>query len=640
MHPRYPRLFEPLTLRNVALRNRIVVSGHFAGWWVDHGLPSDRFVRYVEERAKGGVGLFVIGATSPMPGSGWITNTSDAIVPRYQAVADAGHRHGMKVFAQLCHPGFKPLPGTPIIGSAPRAATPFVHGNPLPQQRHIPSIGELETLAQAFGAAAGRAVRGGVDGIELHAHESFLHAQFLTPLWNTRTDHYGGSPENRLRFVVETLQAMRDSAGDVPLGIRVKCHDGEQAGLDHDGFRDIVLRLEATGLVDYVILTGGDGRYHHGPTPRPEAEWLPDVSRIRQSTKLPALYAGRIVTAEQAENAITSGAVDAVCMTKAHICDPHHAAKAESGRENEIRVCTRCLQSCHGAMERMTCVYNPVTSREAEPGWTDLIPTQRKQRITVVGGGPAGCEFARVAAARGHDVMLLERESQLGGQVRIGARSPGREPWLRIAEYYERNLGSVDVRTGIDANPVQILETKPDLVVVATGSTPVRHELPGGPPVFNIPEALDGRLDTAKRVLVHDREGSNRALVTVDRLSSAGVDVVWATVLPEIRHTGDSMLLDEFLHRFRERGVVFAPGVEIAIGKSANQIVLRDIHTADETVLDTIDAVVMAGGQRSVADLAIPLRAAGVAVRVIGDAHLPQTVESAVFQAARLARLT
>jgi len=455
------------------MKNRVVVSGHFAGWWVDRGLPSDRFVDYVAERARGGVGLFVVGATSPMPGSGWMENTSDAIVPRYAALAEAGRREGMRVFAQLCHPGFKPLPGPPVIGAPPRAPSCAIYGQREPAPRHVPSEEELADLVAAFGAAAARAVAGGVDGLELHAHESFLHAQFLTPLWNTRTDQYGGSAENRVRFVVETLQAMRIAIGDLPLGIRIKCHDGEQDGLDRAGFHDIARRLEATGLIDYVIVSGGDGRFHHGPTPRPEAEWVPDAGALKREIQLPVMVAGRVVTVAQAEQAIASGNVDAVCMTKAHICDPHHASKAESGREREIRECTRCLQSCHGAMERMTCVYNPVTSRESEPGWAEWIPAARRQRIVVVGGGPAGCEFARVAAGRGHDVVLLEREAALGGQVRIGARSPGRGPWLRIAEYYERNLDRVDVRLGVDASAGTVMALRPDLVVVATGSVPI-----------------------------------------------------------------------------------------------------------------------------------------------------------------------
>src|SRR5262245_21180691 len=198
-HARFPHLFKPCLLKGVELRNRVAISGHFAGWWVGPGgLPSDAFVAYVEERAKGGVGLFTIGATSPEPGSGWMQNLDDTIIPRYQLLADTGHRHGTKIFAQLCHPGFKPLPGIPIIEPSPSINTPA------PATPHPPvSIERLQELVAAFGAAAGRAAAGGMDGVELHSHESFLHAQMLNPYWNQRTDEYGGSLENRMRFLVE-----------------------------------------------------------------------------------------------------------------------------------------------------------------------------------------------------------------------------------------------------------------------------------------------------------------------------------------------------------------------------------------------------------------------------------------------------
>src|SRR2546421_602253 len=205
-HPQFPHIFRPLELRGVTLRNRIAISGRFAGWWVgERGLPTDAFVAYLEERARGGVGLFVIGATSPETGSGWMENVSDEIIPRYRALVEAGHRHGTAVFAQLCHPGFRPLPGTPIIEDPPGAAAtqPTWRG----AERIVPSVGDLHRLVEAFGKAAGRAARGGVDGLELHSHESFLHAQMLNPLWNTRDDDYGGTLENRMRFMIETLAA-------------------------------------------------------------------------------------------------------------------------------------------------------------------------------------------------------------------------------------------------------------------------------------------------------------------------------------------------------------------------------------------------------------------------------------------------
>ncbi|MCX6366508.1 MAG: FAD-dependent oxidoreductase [Armatimonadetes bacterium] len=625
----FPRLFSPWTVRGVTIKNRVVISGHFAGWWVDGGLPSAAFESYIEERAKGGVGLFVIGATSPMPGSGWMQNVSDEIIPRYAALADAGHRHGMKVFAQLCHPGFHPLPGVPIFGPIPSTPPTGPRGKSAP--RKVPSITELQGLIEAHAAAAGRAAAGNVDGLELHAHESFLHSQMLNPMWNTRTDEYGGFAGGE-RFLRETLIAMRKAIGEsLPLGVRVKLDDMEQRGNTPEVYRGLVQRLEADGLVDYVITTGGDARFHHGPTPRPEGEWLPLAAELRKVTKLPLLHAGRIVTAQQAEDALAAGWLDAVCMTKAHICDPHHAKKAQEGRLDDIRYCTRCLQSCHGAMDRMTCVYNPLTSREAIPGWSELIPAERKKRVVVVGAGPAGMEAALTAHARGHEVIVLERSAAIGGQVLLAASSPLRKPWARIAQYYQRQASKLDVRLSTNATPESILALHPDCVIVATGSKP--NNLPG---TLTVQDVLEGGARYSQRIVIFDNEGTNRALTACDFLLAQGKEVHFVTSLPRIQGTGDSMLLDEFLQHFRKQNVQFYPGFDLV--SIIYGVVLRNVDTAEELVLDDIDLAVVAVGSTPDNSLTDLLRGKVTELYTIGDANIPQTVEAATYQGARIGR--
>lgn len=624
----FPLLFSPWSVRGVTMKNRVVISGHFAGWWVEGGLPSAAFESYIEERAKGGVGLFVIGATSPMPGSGWMQNISDEIIPRYAALTAAGHRHGMKVFAQLCHPGFGPLPGVSIFGPIPSTPATGPRGNSAP--RKVPTLAELQELIAAHSAAARRAAEGGVDGLELHAHESFLHSQMLNPMWNTRADEYGGFAGGE-RFLRETLIAMRQSIGEsLPLGVRVKLDDMEQRGNTPETYRGLVQRLEADGLVDYVITTGGDGRLHHGPTPRPEGEWLPLAAELRKVTTLPLLHAGRIVTAQQAEDALAAGWLDAVCMTKAHICDPHHAKKAFEGRLDDIRYCTRCLQSCHGAMDRMTCVYNPLTSRESMPGWSELIPAAEKKRVVIVGAGPAGMEAALTAHARGHEVIVLERSGQIGGQVLLAAASPLRKPWGRIAEFYQRQASKLDVRLNTSASSESILALQPDCVIVATGSRPVRF-----PETLTVTEALTGAVGSAKRVLIFDREGSNRAITACDFLSAQGKDVVFVTALPALRGTGDMMLLDEFLQHFRRRGVTFHPGYELV---EQCPITLRHTDTAEELELEGIEVIVATIGSTPENALTHSLRGKVAELYTIGDANIAQTVEAATYQGARIGR--
>jgi 2,4-dienoyl-CoA reductase-like NADH-dependent reductase (Old Yellow Enzyme family)/thioredoxin reductase len=634
-HPNFPHLFRPYPLKSVSLRNRVVISAHFAGWWVDpDGLPSEAFAAYIEERARGGVGLFVIGATSVAPGSGWLENVSDAIIPRYRRLADAGHRHGMKVFAQLIHPGFGPLPGPPIISRPPSVDPPAP-----PSPRHLLSLDEIGDLVRAFGAAAGRAAEGGVDGLELHSHESFLHAQFLNPLWNLRTDAYGGSLENRMRFLIETLEAMRSAVGpDMPLGVRLKLDDMEQRGMTAVEYHEAVRRLEGRGLVDYVNVTGGDGPFHHGPMPRPEGEWLPLVKELRAVTSLPLMHAGRIATPEMAERALAEGLLDLVCMTKTHICDPHFTRKVFEGRLDDIRFCTRCLQSCHGKMDRMTCVYNPVTSREAT--WAGLKPASRPKRVLIIGAGPAGMEAAITAAGRGHTVVVFEREQRVGGQVRTGAGSAHRANWVRISEFYERQSrkGFFEVRLGVEATAGAVLAESPDAVIVATGSRPIRMEIAGGPLPWTVHEAISGAADGARRVVVFDREGFNRPLVAADALSSRGVSVEFVTSHSQIAPAVESMMRDEMIDRLSERGVRFHPGEEIDRWDAPGALRLRSVRTGQERTVTDIDGVVAAVGSLSSAELAEELRGRVPELHVIGDAAEPRTVEEATYEGGEIGR--
>ena len=640
-HARFPLLFQPLQIRNVLLPNRIAISGHFAGWWVDRGLPSDAFIAYLEERAKGGVGLFVIGATSPKPGSGWMESVSDAIIPRYRLLVEAGHRHGTPVFAQLCHPGFKPLPGPPIIAGAPSAERiqPGYRG----PDRHILSIGELQDLVQAFGNAARRAAEGGADGLELHSHESFLHAQMLNPLWNTREDEYGGSLENRMRFLRETLAAMRAAIGlDMPLGVRLKADDMAQRGMELGEYREVIRYLEDENLVDYVNLTGGDGRFHHGPSPRPEGEWLSLARDLRSSTRLIIMHAGRIATPEMAEDALREGATDVVCMTKTHIADPHFARKVFENRLDEIRFCTRCLQSCHGKMHDMTCVYNPLTSREAI--WSDMPAALVRKRVVIVGAGPAGMEAALTASQRGHEVIVLEKSGEIGGQIRTAAGSRLRKPFARIAEFYARqaNRGLFSVRLHSEATVESVLQLSPDAVVIATGSVPVRATIPGAEAesrILTVHEVVAGAADSARRAVILDREGFFRPLVAADYLSARGVEVDFVTPLLRVSPTVEGMMLEEMLEHLRERGVRFWPGHEIAEWTEGGPVLLRGVQTGEEQDLPPADVLVGAVGSRPVNELARLLRGRVPELYVIGDANLPQTCEQATYQGARVGRL-
>lgn len=620
-------LFSPITIHGVTLRNRIGISGHFAGWWADADrLPTADFAAYIEERAKGGVGLFVIGSTVPVDepdtASCSMLNTDDRIVPRYRMLAEAGHRHGTRVFAQLIRFGFGSFP-------VPSRGEPGV----------LETTDQVRELVRAFGPAAARARAGGVDGLELHAHEGFYFARMLSPRYNTRTDSYGGPLVNRMRAMVEALTAMREAIGDeVPLGVRLKADDVEEGGNTVEDYLEIVARLEALRLVDYLSFTGGDNEYHHGPMARPAGEWLPLVHRLKQRTRLPVMHAGRMTTADTAERALREGTLDVALMTKTHIADPHFVRKVQEGRLEDIRYCTRSLQSCIGKMDRMTCMYNPVTSRER--AWAALTPADRRKRVVIAGAGPAGMEAAITAHGRGHEVIVLERGERIGGQVHLAAAAPLRANLIRIAKFYERQAakGLFDVRLSTEAGAEAVLALKPDAVVVATGSVLRHAPVPGDGEVWTVLDALTRPLDGKVRALVVDRRGFMEALAAADHLSAQGVAVDFVTPFSALAPDAESMTLAETLRRLGERGVTFAPGRDLA-SWDGNRAILRDTGSGRDRVLDAVDVVVIDAGADPVNALAPVLKDRVPEVHVIGDAGVPRTIEEATLHGAQVGRL-
>ena len=639
-HPQYPHTFRPITIKNVTLKNRIAISAHFAGWWVTDGLPNEDFAAYIEERAKGGVGLFVIGATGPTYDAShtWMFNISDAIIPRYRMLTDAGHRHGTRVFAQLIHIDDPiPVPEGDRIRVGMRAqVVPHFRQQPRRPDR---SAEELRELSRKFGEAAARAKAGGIDGLELHAHEGFLHSQFLSPIRNQRRDEYGGSLDNRMRFIVETLSEMRDAIGDeMPLGVRLKADDQEEGGMTVDDYVQLVTQLEAMGIVDYISLTAGDGGLHHGPMPRPDGEWLAFVEKIKRATKLLVMHAGRITTPEMAENALASGMLDVVCMTKAHIADPYFTRKVSENRLEDIRYCTRCLQTCIGNGEIMTCVYNPLTSRERT--WATLEPTKRKKRVVIVGAGPAGMEAAIVAHARGHDVTLLEKSDQIGGQVHLAAKSPMRRMFIRIAEFYQRQAdkGGFDIRLESPASLEFIRALAPDAVVVATGSRQKRIELPGGRETWTVSDALTRNLDGIHKVLVVDYTGRMEALMLIDYLSDREIEAEYLTPMNSVSNAIEEMTHEEMLNRLKARGIKFNEEENIVYWNDQGGLI-RHNRFVEERTIEGIDAVVISAGAEAINGLALELRGVSPELHTIGDANTPRTVHEATLQGGLVGRM-
>lgn len=639
----FERLLSPLTLGSRRLRNRVHVTAHTTRNIDADNLPDDRDVAYFAERARGGAALLAMGTTVVHPSSpqpyGVYANLDDRILAPYERLAAAVHEHGALIVPQLGHMAQRNdgLPG-PVWSPSPVA----YHGpGAVP---HELTLAEIRELVGAFAAAASRAVRAGMDGVELAVGHGQLINLFCSPLTNRRNDAYGGSLGNRGRFALEIVEAVREAIGPGNLlGCRVNGSDLVDGSLDDQDWLDIDELLAATGLVDYLNVSVD---FHGSAIPTMATEhgcWVPYAAAVKRRVRIPVACVGRITDPELAERILAGGEADLVGMTRAHIADPHLVGKLREGRRDDIRPCVGCVQMCIGELFRgrnVKCVYNPVTGYERQRAQVERERAPRSRRVVVVGGGPAGLEAARVAATRGHQVILLERSAELGGTLRLAAAPPTRAELWRIGEWLTgqvHRLG-VDVRCGVEADADAVLGLEPDVVVVAAGA------LPALPPwarglrrVVPLRTLLAADLPLAGTVAVVDDEQRGQGLVAAAYLADRNCAV---TVLTDHIAVGDLLEREtrHDLYRYvRARGVTFTPLTRCVAATENGSGIELDLE-------DTVD-----GERRSLAaDWAVTTWArpddrllgqlrGRVEVHGVGDVLSPHRIEAAVHGAFRLA---
>jgi 2,4-dienoyl-CoA reductase-like NADH-dependent reductase (Old Yellow Enzyme family)/thioredoxin reductase len=507
---------------------------------------------------------------------------------------------------------------------------------------------EIHILVEAFGQAARHLKAGDYDGIDLSCWGGHLTEQFLSPASNHRTDEYGGSLDNRLRFCLETLEAVRGAVGpDLIIGARLTGDQMVPGGLTLEDAQAIAVRLAGTGWLDYVTVSGASTeRYQALPfvTPTyyaPLGLYNRFAAAVKAVVRIPVIVAGRVVHPAQAEEVLAQGWADAVAMTRALIADPEMPRKAAAGRVEEIRVCTGASEACIGRRiqgKTIACIQNPAIGREAE--LTETLPAARARRVVVAGGGVAGLEAARMAARRGHRVVLLEATAELGGQLRALWRAPARQSYQEVVRWLTGEVArsGVEVRLDTEATAERLFAERPDVVVVATGARPRTLDVPVATEahVVTAEDVLLDRARPGRRVLVVDYHGHMPGLGAAEHLADRGHQVEVVTRFFSVGEDVDPRLKTSVYTRFYQKGVAMAP-LSAVQEVGAGWVRLANTLTNQERIVEA-DTVVTALGGRAENELERTLAGRGVEIHVVGDALAPRTIHDAILTATRAAR--
>ena len=530
-------LLKPYRIKHLELKNRIISTSHEPAYSED-SLPKLRYQLYHEEKAKGGIGLTMFGGSTLVspdspPAFGNLYAGSDEIVPYFKQLADRVHQHGAAVMCQITHLGRRTSPY--VNDWLPTIAASCIRE---PAHRSFPKemeIEDIERVAQDYGRAARRCVDGQLDGLEIELYGHLLDG-FWSPLTNRRTDEFGGSLENRLRFTKKVVEEIRSQVGaDFIVGIRMVFDEDLEGGLQFDEGLKISEILTDTGHIDFINVIKGhvttdEGLSHMIPNMgTPLAPHLEFTSAIRSQTHLPVMHATRIADVATARHAVASGSVDLVGMVRAHIADPHIVNKIATGQEEQIRPCVGagyCIDRIYLEAETL-CIHNPATGREETIPHV-IKPVDVPRKVVIVGAGPAGLEAARVCAERGHNVVVFEASDRPGGQLTIASRVERRRELLGIVDWRYGQLQrlAVELRFNTFAEKDDVLLENPDVVIIATGGYPNMSFLNSGSELaISTWDALTGAAKLAQNILVYDDIGQHQAVSCAEFLVNKGISV-------------------------------------------------------------------------------------------------------------------
>lgn len=662
----YKALFQPLTLGGVELKNRIAMAPMGVEYMTEaDGNLNRRVVDYYLERARNGVGLLICSVfkvenqvehleeSTPM-----ITESS---LNYLGELCQAAHSFGTRVFVQLSA-GFGRVTFPSILRGpcvSPSDNTNF--WDPSIECKPLEPL-EIQALVRAFGETAQRLVIAGADGIEFHGHEGYLFDEFTTPLWNRRTDEYGGSLENRLRFPVECLESVRDAVGKklavvYRFGLKHYLKDARTGALPDEPYtevgRDIPEGIEMARLLEQAGFDGlhvdaGCYESHYWPHPpiyQKHGCMADMAARAKAAVSIPVIGVGRLDKPEVAAQVVTQGEMDIAAIGRGLLADPHWADKLRRGNGDQIRPCIGCYDGCFEAYSKfrpISCAVNPASGREAD---YRLTPALEPKDILVAGGGVAGMEAARVAALRGHRVTLCDAADTLGGTVNQAAVPGFKKDLRRLLDWYVRQMGALDVNVRLNTRvtPELVNDLDPHAVIVATGATPLVPDIAGMDQdhVVTAVELLRAGTDglaanTPETALVAG--GGLAGCETAIWMAQQGIAVSVVEMLSELM-TGGAPVPTQV--KLMTRDLLARHGVTVHTGCKVGAVLDRAVlvtESSGEITELAGDRVVLALGMKPVSDLARALAEDLRTVYAIGDCRSPENVMNAVWDAYEVAR--
>ncbi len=665
-------LLRPLRIKRVLFRNRIMSTSH-ASTLDDDGMPKERYQRYHEEKAKGGIALTMFGGSSMVSrdsswGGGQIDVSGDATIPYLRAFSERIHGHGAAIMCQISHLGRRAdamgWNWLPTVG--PSAVRETRHRNfPREMDAH-----DIARIVKEYAAAAKRCQEGGLDGVET-VTGGHLIGQFFSPRTNRRTDAFGGSTENRARFGLMVHEAIRKAVGDDWLvGIRFVVDEGIEDGIDFDECLRLARIFEREGQIDFFNAIFGRmdtdvalAEHNMPGMSQPVAPFLRTVGAFKREITLPVFHAARIQDIATARYAIAEGLLDMVAMTRAHMADPQIVNKLMRGEEERIRP---CVGASYCMYKKVACLHNPATGREDRLPQIVERAASAGRKVVVVGGGPAGLEAARVSAERGHRVVLFEAGAKLGGQLLSAVRATWRRDLIAIVDWRAAELErlGVEVRLNRYAEAADVLAEEPSAVIIATGGLPDTDWLDGAEHCTTVWDVLVDASQAKDDVLVYDGTGRHQAVSCALHLAEHGREVQFVTIDEYVAMEMEYPSRTIYRKRFAERGVhVTTDNTLERVRQSGNRLIATFRHeltgasmelSASQIVIEhgtvpvteLFDALRGGSANDGVTDLeallarrsqlAVIPESGGFELHRIGDAVTSRNVHGAVYDALRL----